>query len=380
MLAACLAARPARHRGLRRRRRRLEGRRTPADGQDQEEARRRAAGARARCPIPTSWRPCRKPGPQRPALVVGFAAETENLVANAIDKRSRKGCDWIVANDVSPATGTFGGERNTVHLISAAGVRTGRRWPRTRSPCSWPARSPCISPGRRRPRPPSDAGTGARAVEIEIVRLPHGRDLAAARLRHRGRRRRRPAGRHRPGHRAGSAGAAHRADRHLDCPAGGLRGPGPPAFRAGGQERHHRRQRAGHHRCRLSRRNRRDPDQSGQGAVPHHPRHANCTAGRGAACPGGLAGGMRARPDGAGRRRVRIDGRDSGGGATKRRGQEARGCLGSARRRCSRSKRCSTWPSMSASIRCAAATSPSASAFPSAISSRSCSIWCGPAS
>jgi phosphopantothenoylcysteine decarboxylase/phosphopantothenate--cysteine ligase len=67
-----------------------------------------------------------KPGPQRPALVVGFAAETENLVANAIDKRQRKGCDWIVANDVSPAVGTFGGERNTVHLISAAGVED---WP-----------------------------------------------------------------------------------------------------------------------------------------------------------------------------------------------------------------------------------------------------------
>jgi phosphopantothenoylcysteine decarboxylase/phosphopantothenate--cysteine ligase len=67
-----------------------------------------------------------KPGPKRPKLVVGFAAETENLVANAIEKRSRKGCDWILANDVSPATGTFGGERNTVHLISAEGVQD---WP-----------------------------------------------------------------------------------------------------------------------------------------------------------------------------------------------------------------------------------------------------------
>ena len=67
-----------------------------------------------------------KAGPKRPALVVGFAAETENVVANAIDKRIRKGCDWIVANDVSPATGTFGGERNTVHLITAAGTED---WP-----------------------------------------------------------------------------------------------------------------------------------------------------------------------------------------------------------------------------------------------------------
>ena len=67
-----------------------------------------------------------KPGPKRPVLVVGFAAETENLVTNAIDKRQRKGCDWILANDVSAAAGTFGGERNTVHLISAAGVED---WP-----------------------------------------------------------------------------------------------------------------------------------------------------------------------------------------------------------------------------------------------------------
>ena len=67
-----------------------------------------------------------KPGAGRPTLIVGFAAETENLVANAIDKRKRKGCDWILANDVSPATGTFGGERNTVHLISATGVED---WP-----------------------------------------------------------------------------------------------------------------------------------------------------------------------------------------------------------------------------------------------------------
>lgn len=67
-----------------------------------------------------------KVGARRPALVVGFAAETENVVANAVDKRTRKGCDWIVANDVSPATGTFGGERNTVHLITEAGTED---WP-----------------------------------------------------------------------------------------------------------------------------------------------------------------------------------------------------------------------------------------------------------
>ena len=54
---------------------------------------------------------------RRPPLVVGFAAETGNVVAHAREKRRRKGCDWILANDVSPGTGVFGGERNTIHLI-----------------------------------------------------------------------------------------------------------------------------------------------------------------------------------------------------------------------------------------------------------------------
>lgn len=67
------------------------------------------------------------PAGERPRLVVGFAAETQNVVSYAADKRRRKGCDWIVANDVSPATGTFGGDSNTVHLIDAAGVED---WPR----------------------------------------------------------------------------------------------------------------------------------------------------------------------------------------------------------------------------------------------------------
>jgi phosphopantothenoylcysteine decarboxylase / phosphopantothenate---cysteine ligase len=65
--------------------------------------------------------------PLRPALVVGFAAETEQVVAHAQAKRARKGCDWIVANDVSPATGIMGGAENAVHLVTAAGVED---WPR----------------------------------------------------------------------------------------------------------------------------------------------------------------------------------------------------------------------------------------------------------
>jgi phosphopantothenoylcysteine decarboxylase/phosphopantothenate--cysteine ligase len=61
-------------------------------------------------------------GQMRPSLVIGFAAETENVVAFATKKRKAKGCDWIVANDVSPATGIMGGDRNAVHLITADGV------------------------------------------------------------------------------------------------------------------------------------------------------------------------------------------------------------------------------------------------------------------
>lgn len=65
--------------------------------------------------------------PARPALVVGFAAETQDVVAHAQAKRARKGCDWIVANDVSPATEIMGGIENAVHLVTAQGVED---WPR----------------------------------------------------------------------------------------------------------------------------------------------------------------------------------------------------------------------------------------------------------
>ena len=60
----------------------------------------------------------------RPALVVGFAAETDDLIAHATAKRLRKGCDWIVANDVSTGTGTFGGDDNRVHVIDATGTES----------------------------------------------------------------------------------------------------------------------------------------------------------------------------------------------------------------------------------------------------------------
>lgn len=66
-------------------------------------------------------------GVGRPRLVVGFAAETNDVIAHATAKLARKGADWIVANDVSPATGIMGGTENAVTLISADGQEP---WPR----------------------------------------------------------------------------------------------------------------------------------------------------------------------------------------------------------------------------------------------------------
>lgn len=64
---------------------------------------------------------------ERPGLVIGFAAETDDVVAHATAKRDRKGCDWIVANDVSPTTGIMGGTENAIVLISEDGADP---WPR----------------------------------------------------------------------------------------------------------------------------------------------------------------------------------------------------------------------------------------------------------
>jgi phosphopantothenoylcysteine decarboxylase/phosphopantothenate--cysteine ligase len=68
-----------------------------------------------------------EPGPWRPRLVIGFAAETDDLMANAAAKRKRKNADWIIANDVSAASGIMGGEDNKVHIITTEGVEN---WPR----------------------------------------------------------------------------------------------------------------------------------------------------------------------------------------------------------------------------------------------------------
>jgi phosphopantothenoylcysteine decarboxylase/phosphopantothenate--cysteine ligase len=66
------------------------------------------------------------PGPQRPRLTVGFAAETDHVLDYARGKRAAKNCDWIIANDVRPETGIMGGQNNQVHLITAAGEE---HWP-----------------------------------------------------------------------------------------------------------------------------------------------------------------------------------------------------------------------------------------------------------
>jgi phosphopantothenoylcysteine decarboxylase/phosphopantothenate--cysteine ligase len=63
---------------------------------------------------------------KRPALVIGFAAETERVVEHAKQKLQRKGCDWILANDVSAESGVMGGDLNSIHLVTADGVES---WP-----------------------------------------------------------------------------------------------------------------------------------------------------------------------------------------------------------------------------------------------------------
>ena len=164
--AGRLPRRRRRCRGLRRRRRRLAGGQA-RHGEDQEEAG-AAPPALELTENPDILATLSKRGPNRPALVVGFAAETENVVANAIEKRRRKGCDWILANDVSPATGTFGGDRNTVHLVTAEGVEAWPTLTKDKVAMRLAGASRCISPAaagrgrrvsaedrRRRDRPPA---------------------------------------------------------------------------------------------------------------------------------------------------------------------------------------------------------------------------------
>ena len=113
---------------------------------------------------------------KRPPLVIGFAAETENVIEHATRKRKAKGCDWIVANDVSPETGIMGGDRNTVHLITAQGVES---WPEldktevARRLVARRGRMARRTHGRHMTRKPA-----RHTARIKVVRLPHGEGLA----------------------------------------------------------------------------------------------------------------------------------------------------------------------------------------------------------
>ncbi len=85
-----------------------------------------APPALALAPNPDILATLSRPGPRRPRLVIGFAAETDDIAANAAAKRARKGCDWIVANDVRPETGIMGGDANAVSLFTVDGQED---WP-----------------------------------------------------------------------------------------------------------------------------------------------------------------------------------------------------------------------------------------------------------
>ena len=122
-----------RGRGLARRRRQI--------GKDQKDKGWNASAVAGREPRHPR-RPSRIASRRGPRLVIGFAAETENLVPNAKDKLKRKGCDWIVANDVSLESGVMGGDVNKVHIVTAERRRSvaaaieGRRCSRA----GWPHR------------------------------------------------------------------------------------------------------------------------------------------------------------------------------------------------------------------------------------------------
>ena len=120
MLAAVEARASRRRRDLRRRRRRL-ARRADAGAQKIK----KSGKARRRSTLvenPDILATIAQRNTQRPQLVIGFAAETENVLANAQGKLAAKGCDWIVANDVSPRDRHHGRRPQHRHLVTAAGV------------------------------------------------------------------------------------------------------------------------------------------------------------------------------------------------------------------------------------------------------------------
>ena len=97
--------------------------------------------------------------------MIGFAAETENVAANAKAKLAAKGCDWILANDVSPSTGIMGGDRNTIELVTAQGIEP------------WPPQSKEDVAAMLIARIAAELAQNAMsdAIDVRIMRLPHGR-------------------------------------------------------------------------------------------------------------------------------------------------------------------------------------------------------------
>ena len=108
---------------------------------------------------------------KRPPLVIGFAAETEHLIDNAKAKIARKGCDWIVANDVSPATGVMGGDRNTVHLLTRDGERDQRRFLAGHDQGTGRDRTGGADRQNR------GEGFVSATIKVDIRQLPHGEGL-----------------------------------------------------------------------------------------------------------------------------------------------------------------------------------------------------------
>ena len=95
--------------------------------EDQEVGRRRAPPTLTLTENPDILKTIAQPTTERPRLVIGFAAETQDVLAHAKKKLKTKHADWIVANDVSPASGVMGGENNTVHVITATASKAGLR-------------------------------------------------------------------------------------------------------------------------------------------------------------------------------------------------------------------------------------------------------------
>ena len=240
---------------------------------------------------------------KRPPLVIGFAAETEHLIDNAKAKIARKGCDWIVANDVSPATGVMGGDRNTVHLLTREGARQHQ--------VEFLARDD-QGTGRDRTGGADRKNRGeefvSATVKVDIRQLPHAEGLAL------------------PAYQSADAAgldllAAVPADTPLILPPGkyamvptGLTIALPPVMRrrsgrarACRQAWRHRSEFARHGGCGLSRRDQRAPDQPWRRAVSDQARRAHRANGDRAGDAGPTGRGDRAVGDRPRQRRFWFD-------------------------------------------------------------------------